>query len=1543
MSHSANDLSSRPIYRWLLAAFLIAILVADSSPLHAGSTRSNNTTLREHFMPQGEGAGTANGDYITADTGGLNTVYHYYIEAPPSLSRLVVDLFDADIGLGGTGEDDAGRDRQRELTSGNGWNTTATYTLTNPAGATRTTQFTTGNSTLPVGSDNAWLTLFDSTGDNFRDNFGTVAYTNNDGLLTWGTNWTETNDDGAANAGLILITGGELRITDNGAGGASTIERQANLSGAGFTTATLSFNARTTGVEASDVMLVQVSPDGGTNWFLLDTFTGTQASASHSYDITSRIATNTRIRFIRSANYQDSANDFFFVDNLQIQETNIDAGHWDLTVDMSSGAASDDDINALGIRAHDGNSGSTGTELNVYYDSHSQYGVNPAPGSNTRSYTLYPYITSGCSAVESDFDFDSNATNGNVGSLAFNSRTGASGGTSVFTQNVAAAGLSDNNVWDGNTITGWTADSDAIEYGVWSLGLTINTYQPFGTVNGNYSNLWMSNYLTSAPNTPTANPSTNAFRVYLPTDAFAAPLEPYLEQQVRFSGCGLSGPNPPVVGQTSCFTVTLRFVNPTPQTIRFSNSSPTNLVTARIPGGAVLYAGSSSTQLSHGSIVSQPSPGGSGDITWNPGSGSPTVLAANTTAILSYRVNVTPVSGARIPVTGTPASNGTTARYVDKTGNTTQTRATYTFGPLCELAVTPASLTPAVVSAFRASPADGGGVLVEWQTAAETGTSGFYLYRRDKASRRWVPVNKELLAGLQHADQGGTYRFVDSGASPYEPQIYRIEEVEAGGQRRSHGPFAVAVDWNRKDPRKGDGVYERDAHAATRLPAAEVRAGAKIEAATSALRIGADGAHLSVRETGVYYLSAAEVGAWLGMATDKAAKLIADKKLTLSHGGQEVAYYPDLPPPGSQSKEKEKGARGLFFYGEKATGIYTDAGVYRLQHDGRGLFMQETAAGAGAVGGGSFPETLHAEQDAFPATVISPDPESDYWFWDFLQGDDANYGHRTFTLNAPGLAGTGGSLAISLQGATASGITDEHQATVALNGQTLGDLHWTGITGAQASFPIGAGVLQESGNQVEITAHTGAGAPYSIYYVDGFDLSYPRAFRAVSDALAFTSGGNPQVAVGGFSASGVKLLDVADPLHPRWITGAAVGPDSPSGYRVTFAPSAAGRYLAAAPAAFKSPAAVRAWSAPALRSTGNRADYVVVVPAEMRTAGERLANLRRVQGLETMVVDLDQIMDEFNAGASSPHAIRDFLSYAFSHWNRPPRYVALAGEGTLDYRNLLGFSENLVSPLMVQSQGGLFPSDNRLGDVDGDGQPEMAVGRIPVLSAAELDAYTNKIAAYESASGAAWTAKAVLLADATDHGTDFSVDSDRVAGQISSPYTLDRIYLSTLSLADARTQLLGAIGSGASFINYMGHGALDRLSASGLLTNADVPGLANGERLPVLTAMTCTVNRFAVPGAQALGELLVKSATGGAAAVWGPSGLSVNAEARLLAERFYHATEPRLGDRVLRAIAEFRALGSDPSLPQIYDVLGDPALRLPVPPVTPGGGASTGE
>jgi hypothetical protein len=1196
---------------------------------------------------------------------------------------------------------------------------------------------------------------------------------------------------------------------------------------------------------------------------------------------------------------------------------NTAAGHWELRVDLS--ASGGDDINAIGVRANDGTSGTGGTELPVYLDSILPIGVNP-PGSGTasRSYALYPYITSGCTANTNDFDYDSDS--GTVGSLAFASRTG------TFTQTIPSASLSGNNAWARNTINRWTSDQSSTEYGIWAGTFTISSYLVGGTPNGNYTDIYLGNFQVSGTVAPTANPQPNSFRIYLPTDAGTAPVKPYVEQLLTFK----SGTNPVPVGQTAKYQVTVRVVNPTTLAITFSAA---NLVTSNVPGAGAVYAGNAA--VGQGTIVSQPAVGGTGNITWNPGT-----LAAGATAILTYQVSVSPTSaGQRIPVTGTPASNGTTAKYVDETGNTTQTtRATFTFGPLCELAVTQGLLTEAVVSAFRASPADGGGVLLEWQTASEAATAGFHVQRWDGAAHRWVRVNRALLAGVQ-APQGGVYRFVDPQASPREEQLYRLVEVEAGGARHTYGPFAAKADWSRPDPRTTPADYERAAHPATRQGLPAVSAATAVPRPKSAA-VGPDGTWLAVRQAGLYHLSTADVAAWLGMMPADTAKSIAKGQVSLTHGGQPVAWTPELATSGARDKDI---ALGLFFYGEAPSGLFTDTSVYRLQK-ASGLLMQTVAAGAGApLAGGSFPATAHIEKDLFAATVLPLDPDSDYWFWDFLQGGDPTNGQKTFALDAPGFAGTGGgSLTVAFQGATSSGVTGEHRAQVALNGTPLGETSWTGITANQATFAIPSGVLQAAGNQAQITALVGDGAPYSIFYLNSFDLSYARSFQASGDALAFTGGGNPQVTVTGFSSSGVRLLDIQDPLHPRWITGAAVGPDGAGGYLLSFVPSASAKYFAAAPAAFAAPATSRPWNAPVLSSTANRADYVVIAPPALSDAAGRLAALRQAQGMATVVADLDQIMDTFNFGVSDPHALRAFLTYAHTQWAQAPRYAVLAGTGTVDYRNLLGYGDNLVPPLMIDNDGGLFPSDNLFGDVDGDGLPEVAVGRIPVLSSAELDAYIAKLAAYEGAAPAAWTGTAVMAADATDRGADFLADSDEIATQLGA-YTLSRIDLNTEPLADARTQLLGAIGGGTAFVNYMGPGALDRLSAGGLLTSADVPGLTNGARLPVVTAMTCTINRFAVPGIPALGEMLAKSGAGGAAAVWGPAGLSSSGDAKLLAERFYHAGDARLGDRILRAITEFRTLGGDPDLPRVYDLMGDPALRLLPPPPAAVTGTGTGE
>lgn len=497
---------------WFLMVLLVfaPVLAQDKDiKISSPNASSGSTNL---FTVSGSGAGTPNGDYVSANTA-LNQPYRFFIEVPPGLNRLVVEIFDADVGLGGASEAAAGRDRDRS-----GFNSSVNYSIRNPSGVLQTTL--TGNVSSPAGSDNAWVALYDST-------------------------------------------------------------------------------------------------------------------------------------------------------------ASLTPGHWEVRVDMSSAVTTGDDINAFGIRAHDGLNGSGGTELNVY-STIMPLGINPpASGTLTRGYNLYPYITSDCLCAKNDFDFDSNS--GNVGSMVFTSRTG------TFTQNFASAALSANDVWVRNNFAGWTTDRNAGDYGIWSSTLNISSYIAGGQ-SGNYGNVYLSNSQAAA-NPPSTNSPANTFRFYLPTDGGTAPLKPYLSQSVS----QLAGTNPIPAGQTGTIRVKVEFVNPTTQPVTFSAS---NLVTANIPGGGAVFAGGAG--VSQGTIPTRPAIGGTGNIAWNPG-----VVAPGATAILLYNVNVTPASaGQRIPVTATPASgNGTRAVYVDETGNTTQAVATFTFGPLCELAVTEGVINPTPTAA----------------------------------------------------------------------------------------------------------------------------------------------------------------------------------------------------------------------------------------------------------------------------------------------------------------------------------------------------------------------------------------------------------------------------------------------------------------------------------------------------------------------------------------------------------------------------------------------------------------------------------------------------------------------------------------------------------------------------------------------------------------------------------------------------------------------------------------------------------------------------
>src|SRR3954454_14579397 len=102
------------LWRTVVALVLASAAFGAPAPAFGGSSGANAL-----FTLQGSDAGLSNGDFVSdSDSPALHSHASFFIEVPKSLARLVVEIFDPDIGRGGGADDRAGRDRARNVSFG---------------------------------------------------------------------------------------------------------------------------------------------------------------------------------------------------------------------------------------------------------------------------------------------------------------------------------------------------------------------------------------------------------------------------------------------------------------------------------------------------------------------------------------------------------------------------------------------------------------------------------------------------------------------------------------------------------------------------------------------------------------------------------------------------------------------------------------------------------------------------------------------------------------------------------------------------------------------------------------------------------------------------------------------------------------------------------------------------------------------------------------------------------------------------------------------------------------------------------------------------------------------------------------------------------------------------------------------------------------------------------------------------------------------------------------------------------------------------------
>jgi hypothetical protein len=638
---------------------------------------------------------------------------------------------------------------------------------------------------------------------------------------------------------------------------------------------------------------------------------------------------------------------------------------------------------------------------------------------------------------------------------------------------------------------------------------------------------------------------------------------------------------------------------------------------------------------------------------------------------------------------------------------------------------------------------------------------------------------------------------------------------------------------------------------------------------------------------------------------------VSASSLRLSRLGETVAFHlePDVSVFGPGSR--------LYFVSEGSSlNPYGNETVYELESSSTGARMAKGSASASGSEVSFYWHDASQEENRYYQAGLLSAP--DLWLWDVLLAPVT----RSYSFEATALASTGepSRLSVWLQGASDFLESPDHHVRIQVNGSLVLDSTFEGKNPLRLAADVPEGVLREGENELSIESVGDTGAAYSMVMLDRFTVSYPR--RLVAEGSVFD---------GRFSDSGVAevegvagdalVLDVTK-TPARWLSKGA-----------RFHVEAGGRYLVVSPEAVLAPE-LETVSASRLKSSGNGADYVVLGPRDLLEAAKPLLELRRRQGLRSRGVPIEEVDSEFGFGESRPEAVKEFLSFAAHHWQKPaPRYVLLLGDASYDFKDYLGTGvRNQVPPWMVKTSYLWTASDAGYAAVHGeDDLPDLAIGRLPAKSVEEARVMVAKVLAYEE-TGSLSHGPVILVADNPDGAGDFEGDAEGIALGVLASRNPQRIYLGQLGTEATRGAIEDAFDEGASLLSYLGHGGIQLWANENIFNGSQVPSLRPQSRQPFVLTLNCLNGYFHFPYFNSLAEELVKADGKGAIAAFSPSGLSLNEPAQIFHEALLRellsGKHERLGDAVLAAQASYAASGAFPELLSIYHLLGDPALKV---------------
>lgn len=267
---------------------------------------------------------------------------------------------------------------------------------------------------------------------------------------------------------------------------------------------------------------------------------------------------------------------------------------------------------------------------------------------------------------------------------------------------------------------------------------------------------------------------------------------------------------------------------------------------------------------------------------------------------------------------------------------------------------------------------------------------------------------------------------------------------------------------------------------------------------------------------------------------------------------------------------------------------------------------------------------------------------------------------------------------------------------------------------------------------------------------------------------------------------------------------------------------------------------------------------------------------------QVITVSVEDIYNHFGYGFEyHPLAIKKFIKYALDNWSTKPEYLFIIGKG-MNYSDYLSSylrnKQNYTSePIPTWGYPG---TDNLFSSFATNGRnfPELATGRLSVITNEEINIYLTKVKEYEAASKSIpsieeslWKKRALHIAGAGNLSLQNSLiaaldnaknilEDTLINANVRTVYKRDTDPVSTI----VDNNIDSMITSGLRYITFYGHA-----SSSGFDYNLNSPEFQKSKpNYPIFQAYGCDVSSiFTANEAKTIAEKYILSTTGGSIAM----------------------------------------------------------------------------